>query len=325
MKKILVIRFSSIGDIVLTSPVVRCLHEQLDAELHFLSKKKFASILDANPHISKRFYLEDSLSEVVSLLKKENYDAVIDLHHNLRTWRVKSLLGKKSYSFPKLNLEKFLLVKLKINRMPNVHVVDRYFQAVEALGVKNDGRGLDFFIPAKDEVDVEKIGVKANGYLAFAIGGQFATKKMPEAKIIALCKQIPEKIVLLGGPEDAAIAKRIVEQSANTINACGLFNLNQSASIVKQSRVVVSHDTGSMHIAAAFQKRIVSIWGNTVPELGMTPYYGNQDVMQLQAQVLGLACRPCSKIGHQKCPKGHFKCMLQQDEQKIADWVIRQA
>ncbi len=321
VKKILVIRFSSIGDIVLTSPVVRCLHEQLGAEVHFLSKKRFASMLDHNPHISKRFYLEDSLSEVVSLLKKENYDAVIDLHHNLRTLRVKTALGKPNFSFPKLNLQKWLLVNMRINKLPKQHIVDRYFNAAEPLGVKNDGRGLDFFIPKKDEVDVGALGLRANEYVAFAIGGQFATKKMPEAKIIDLCKRINTKIVLLGGPEDAATAKHIVEQCANTINACGAFTLNQSASLVKQAKLMISHDTGLMHIAAAFQKKIVSVWGNTVPDFGMTPYYGSNPVEQLQAQVLGLSCRPCSKIGYQKCPKGHFRCMLDQDEQAIAEWV----
>ena len=93
---------------------------------------------------------------------------------------------------------------------------------------------------------------------------------------------------------------------------------NESAALIKLSSKVITHDTGLMHIAAAFKKEIVSVWGNTVPEFGMYPYYGDFSIWNQKFEILGLPCRPCTKIGYEKCPRGHFKCMLQQDDEKIA-------
>jgi ADP-heptose:LPS heptosyltransferase len=87
--------------------------------------------------------------------------------------------------------------------------------------------------------------------------------------------------------------------------------LNESADLVKKSKLIITHDTGLMHIAAAFKKKIISVWGNTVPEFGMYPYYGNSLAQNFQFEINGLRCRPCSKIGYAKCPRGHFKCMNQ--------------
>src|SRR5689334_7739334 len=112
--KFLVIRFSSIGDIVLTSPVVRCLKTQVaTAEVHYLTKQSFAPIFTANPYIDKMHYLQDNLDSIIETLKQEDFDYVIDLHHNLRTLKVKRALNKKTFSFNKLNIEKWLLTGLK--------------------------------------------------------------------------------------------------------------------------------------------------------------------------------------------------------------------
>ena len=146
--KFLVIRFSSIGDIVLTTPVVRCLKKQVvTAEVHYLTKKSFAKIFEANPYIDKVHYLENDLNAVIASLQQEDFDYVIDLHNNLRTKKVKQALKKQAFSFTKLNIQKWLLTALKINKMPAIHIVDRYLQTLESFGVKNDGAGLDYFIP----------------------------------------------------------------------------------------------------------------------------------------------------------------------------------
>jgi ADP-heptose:LPS heptosyltransferase len=113
---------------------------------------------------------------------------------------------------------------------------------------------------------------------------------------------------LLGGKEDAAIAEQVYQlHKNNTINLCGKLNLNQSASIIQQSHKVITSDTGLMHIAAAYKKDIISLWGNTIPEFGMGPYFAGKNSQILE--VKNLSCRPCSKLGYKKCPKGHFKCM----------------
>ncbi len=316
MPKVLVIRFSSIGDIVLTTPVVRCLKEQLGAEVHFCTKKGYYSLIEHNPYISKCLLLEDNLSSLIQLLKAENYDYVIDLHNNLRTRLVKLSLGKKAYSFNKLNWQKWLYVNFKINLLPKVHIVDRYMDTVKALNVHNDGRGLDYFIPEADLVKPEQLPeTYRNGYIAYAIGGQHTTKKLPPDKIIELCELANAPILLLGGKEDAATGNYVESyftsrnKKFSVYNVCGKYNLNQSASIIANARKVYTHDTGMMHIASALKKDIVSIWGNTTPAFGMYPYKTSFKVLENN----NLNCRPCSKIGYKECPKKHFKCMREID------------
>lgn len=323
--KILIIRFSSIGDIVLTTPVVRCAKLQLGAEIHFLTKKSFASVVQNNIYIDKIFTIQEHISEVKVALQSEHYNVVIDLHGNLRSLQVKRFLKTQSFTFNKINIHKWLITNFKINILPKKHIVDRYLECVEKLGVKNDHQGLDYFIPTKDEVAISdllgkstmlspiynnlniKKSESANFYVAFVIGAAHATKRLPEGKIVEICKKITQPIVLLGGKDETEIGERIAQQAGtHVINTCGQYNLNQSASIVKQSACVITHDTGLMHIAAAFQKKIVSIWGNTIPDFGMYPYFSKAIENNISIEVKNLACRPCSKIGHDTCPKGHF-------------------
>ena len=321
MSRILIIRFSSIGDIVLTSPVIRCLKLQLKAEVHFLTKKSFSGILLANPYIDKIHTIEKKVSEVLPELKTLNFDYIIDLHGNIRSRQIRSQLSAKSFSFSKLNIKKWLLVNLKINRLPDVHIVDRYMEAVTLLGVKNDEKGLDYFIP-KDIVLPSEVAALPPAFVAFAIGAAHATKRLPTKKIISICQKIKYPIVLLGGPDDSE-AGTAIAQAAGThiVNLCGKISLHQSAMVVQKSEVVITHDTGMMHIAAAFKKRIVSVWGNTVPEFGMTPYYPDNMDINTTIEVKNLSCRPCSKIGYETCPKGHFKCMQMIDEKEICNSI----
>jgi len=354
LKKILVIRFSSIGDIVLTTPVVRCLRQQLDAEVHYLTKRTFRTIVDPNPYIDKVFAIEKGVGEVLPALKAEGYNAVVDLHKNLRSLQVWLALWRTPfYTFDKLNWEKWLLVRFKVDRLPALHIVDRYLAAAAPLGVHNDSRGLDYFIPPGEEVDVGHwlsnteptdtestgngtfppvLGRRAevafptrppqpntestdtestnNGFLAFAIGAAHATKRLPAEQLIAVCRGIDRPVVLLGGPGDAETGTAVAAAAGpHVFNACGSLSLHQSASVLRQAAAVVTHDTGLMHIAAAFRKPIVSVWGNTVPAFGMYPYLPEAPPPAF-IEVEGLACRPCSKIGYQACPKGHFRCML---------------
>lgn len=321
-KKILIIRFSSIGDIVLTTPVIRCIHEQVPgAEIHFLSKYAFHAVLENNPYIHKRYYLQHSWELLIHQLRDEQYDFIIDLHHNLRSLRIKNALGNIPHSaFHKLNWEKWLLTAFKINRLPDLHIVDRYLATAAPLGVVNDGRGLDYFISDAHHVQPADLPVaQLSGYIAVVIGAAHATKQLPLEKLQQLCALIPHPLVLLGGKEDRAMGDAIAAVDPIKIyNAAGKFSLNESADLVRRAKLVITHDTGLMHIAAAFKKKIISIWGNTVPAFGMTPYYGDHAIANRIFQVDGLSCRPCSKIGHKKCPKGHFKCMQLLDMQAIA-------
>lgn len=325
--KILILRFSSIGDIVLTTPVIRCLKKKFpNAEIHYATKKSFHSIIQHNPYISKVHLLNDSFMALVSELKKERFDYVIDLHHNQRTLILKSLLGVKSFSFDKLNFEKWLMVNFKINRLPDKHIVDRYLESCETLEVENDGEGLVYLISKQDEVDLKTLPEAFhNGYIGWVIGAKQNTKKFPSEKIIRVINQLVYPVVLLGGKEDEAEGERIKKAIANhelqITNACGKFSLNQSASLVRQAKVVVTNDTGLMHIAAAFKKPIISIWGNTIPEFGMSPYFGNHQIPNSRFKITNLDCRPCSKLGYDSCPKGHFNCMNLHDEKLLAEKI----
>ena len=310
--KFLIIRFSSIGDIVLTTPVIRCLKKQQpNAEVHFLTKESFAAIVENNPYVDKVHLLAHSWELMVEEIKKENYDYIIDLHHNLRTLRLKKELGIRSFVFDKLNVKKWIYTNLKWNLMLDLHIVDRYMKTVESLGVVNDGEGLDYFIPAKDEVKQKDIPASHHaGYIGIVIGAAHFTKKMPVDKLKELCSKINHPVILLGGKEDAENGRQIASvDPVKVYNACGKFALNESADLVRQSKLIITHDTGLMHIAAAFRKPIISVWGNTVPQFGMHPYYGKYQIQNLKSEILNLKCRPCSKIGFSKCPRGHFKCM----------------
>ena len=322
--KVLVIRFSSIGDIVLTTPVVRGLKTELDCEVHYCTKESYKSLVSGNPYIDKVLVLDSSLDDLILRIREEKYDYIVDLHNNIRTRIISFRTGIKAFSFNKLNVQKWLMVNLKINKLPGLHIVDRYMETVKQLGVKGDPLGLDYFIPAEDEISIDWLPEShREEYVVYAIGGQHETKKLPLDRMIELCDRMNKPIVLIGGKEDVETGDKVeqfftgevsdsvladlkaLNKKTKVFNACGKFNINQSASIIKKAKYVFTHDTGMMHIAAAFKKQVFSIWGNTIPEFGMYPYRTRFLVFENKS----LSCRPCSKIGYDKCPKGHFKCM----------------
>jgi len=281
-------------------------------------------MMEANPYIDKIHYLEDSLGDLISELKKERFDFIIDLHNSIRTTIIKLKLGVKSRAYDRLHWQRFLLTNFQINFMPNCHVVDRYFAAAAPLGIENDHEGLDYYIPEKDEVEIEWLPESfRKGYVAYVIGATGRTKILPFEKMVELCDRINKPVILVGGKEDIEAGDRLekffnskassleVEAGLQLLgkktlifNACGKFNLSQSAWLVKNAEVVFGHDTGLTHIAAAFKKTIFSIWGGTVPN-NFYPYGTRFFLLENKS----LKCRPCSKSGRSKCPKGHFKCM----------------
>ncbi len=320
--KFLVIRFSSIGDIVLTSPVVRGLKQQVpDSEVHFVTKQKHAGLVTSNPYIDKVHLLDENINELITQLEQEDFDYIIDLHQNFRSNRIKRSLKAPSFSVDKLNFQKWLMVQFKINRLPHRHIVDRYLAATSVFDVKDDGEGLDYFIPEEEAFNREELPeMFRNGYVAFVIAGTFSTKKLPVEKVVEICRNISYPVILLGGRCEKEAGEQVLAQSnGNVLNYTGKISLNQSASLVRDANIVLSNDTGLMHIAAAFKKKILSFWGNTISEFGMVPYRTNNASLQLE--VKDLKCRPCSKLGYQKCPKKHFKCMNDIDTGLAIRWI----
>lgn len=310
---------------MLTTPVIRCLRKKYpEATIHFLCKTSFATILESNPYLDKVLHFQKDISSILPQLKKEGYTDVVDLHKNLRSIILRNALRVDSHTFHKANWAKWLIVNLKIDRLPKVHIVDRYMAAVKELDVDYDGEGLDYFIPEKEQFKPADFGLDPQTpFLTFAIGAAHATKRLPLEKIAAICSSLSQKIVLIGGPSEKSIGTQIAADLTHVINTCGSLNLHQSADAVRQSTMVITHDTGMMHIAAAFRKKIVSVWGNTIPGFGMYPFYPDDVSLNESIGVLGLSCRPCSKIGFAQCPKGHFRCMNDIDTEEVRAAVLR--
>ena len=300
MKNILVIRFSSIGDIVLCSPVVRHLKAN-GHRVSMVTKSSFKALWKNNPYIDELILVDDITGDVLSDLKKKSFDIVVDLHHNSRSNKIKRALSVKHYTVNKSNVNKALLVWLKSKSFASTHIVERYLDTISDLIKERDEKGLDFFV----DKPTEKIeDILLNKYAVYVIGGQHKGKMMSEGRMIELCKQVSVPLYLLGGPEDRDCGERIeaaVSENGKVINLAGKLSLMDSINILKQASFVISHDTGLMHIASAYDKNIISLWGATTPELGFSPYKPGEYSVMLQVPHW---LRPTSKLGKQRFSKG---------------------
>lgn len=326
-KHILVIRFSSIGDIVLTSPIVRALKFRFpEAKIFFLTQEKFVDLVKANPNIDQVIAYKNNFWITLFALKKIHFDIIIDAHFKLRSLLITLFFPFTSvYRYSKLNFEKWLAVQWKKNRLPDIHLVDRYFNALAPLNIKNDGLGLDFFIAPETSMTSQSIlSMLPEKYIVGAIGAQYNTKKMLLSQWDLLLKKINVPVVLIGGAPEEKDALQLAKGKNSTINLCNKTTLQQSAFLIKHAQLVIAHDSGMMHIAAAFKKPLLSIWGNTIPEFGMFPYFGQQQVVEYRAEVKGLTCRPCSKIGFSSCPQQHFACMNKQGLEAMIQFINAQ-
>jgi ADP-heptose:LPS heptosyltransferase len=324
--KILLIRFSSIGDIVLTFPVIKTIRKAFpEAKIHFASKKNAETLLFGAEGIDKFHFLSDSFVDFKKEIKEESFDHIIDLHNNLRTKRLTFGLSGKIARFDKLNLRKWLLTRFKWNTLPNTHVVDRYLATLKGMGiVQVDAPENYFSIPSAFQINIsERFPVLDKNFVAIAIGAQYKTKRVPKEKWVEIIHEMLDHIIIIGGEMDREVGDFLVDAFPNKVmvNSSGQFNILESASIVSQAKSLLTNDTGMMHIAACFDTQIISIWGNTTPEFGMSPYRPVKNQSDQIFQVEGLSCRPCSKIGFQECPKKHFQCMTMQDAKVIASSV----
>jgi len=322
--RILVIRFSSIGDIVLTTPVFRLLKARFpDAEIHWVTKASFAGVLDGNPNIDQvwKWDVESERSE----LKKNSFDFVVDLQKNARSRQVKWMfLGTPNATIAKENLKKIIWVVFKQHRLRKFSWLskwlesrsfsDRCIDVLRVFGVEKDHQGLDFHIDSIDENEViSKLGAVTN-FVCLSLGGSFFTKRLPRHKWQELIKGLNQNVVFIGGNSDMeeafGLEKELLSNNFqfNLVNLVGKLSLKESAAVVKLSEGVITGDTGMLHISAALGKDIQLLWGNTIPEFGMVPPIKNGTSL-IQNEVTGLGCRPCSKLGFDACPNGHFKCM----------------
>ncbi|MDG2455254.1 MAG: glycosyltransferase family 9 protein [Bacteroidia bacterium] len=315
--KILVIRFSSIGDIVLTTPVLRWLHTQRSAEVHYLTKPSFASLVENNPNVNKVHVLDDDIGRTIADLKHENFDLVVDLHKNIRSKKIRKSLTTQYLTFNKLNIQKWLFVNFKINVLPKKHIVDRYAEALKTLELDTSDRSIDYHFPANYSFDLVPLNLVKKDYICIVIGGTYTTKQIPVSITLSLIKRLNKRIVLLGGGQsDKLKADKIVCLSQDTpINLVDKLAITDTAFVIQQSAGIITSDTGLMHIASAFDIPIQTLWGNTSPDFGMYAYRSHADT--ITNHIVNLDCQPCSKLGSNECPRGHLDCMLKQDVEQI--------
>ncbi len=269
-------------------------------------------MLYSNPYVDRFWVLEDNLLVLLKQLKNEHFDLVIDLHKNLRSLLFKFFLGIKFLSYDKLNLSKWLMTSFKINKLPSIHLVDRYFNALTTLGIKNDGKGLDFFIK-KNDIPFFKRYQMSTKFIVGVLGAAHYTKTIPLSKWRELIPKLNYTIILIGGKKEMQAGSILENEFPNLVfSYAGKLDIQESAEWMQYADFVVTPDTGMMHIAAALDKPMITLWGNTIPHFGMFPYFKNGSNKELRMEVVGLDCRPCSKIGFQECPKKHFRCMHDQ-------------
>ncbi len=326
LHKTLIIRFSSIGDIVLSSLLVRTLRDRFpEAEIDYLVKSEYADLVHHNPHISHvlQFSPADGLSGHRQRIRSAEYDMIIDIHDSLRS-RYLCFGHPNVVRINKRKLARFLLVRTKLNLYNSFggspSVAERYLETVEPLGVKNDGKGLELFLgevaASRADAVLKESGVPDDTPLIGICPTSRHFNKMWQAKGFSevgamLAQSHSCSVVVFGSTEEAGPCAVVVEMikalqpQLQVLNLAGRLSLLETAAVMDRCSVVVSNDSGLMHIAAARQRKVVAVFGPTVQELGFFPYGTISTVVEHES----LSCRPCTHIGLPNCPLGHFKCM----------------
>lgn len=332
MKKILVIRLSSLGDVVLAAPILYALRKQLGVEVHLLTKPKMGDLLHGGEAVDKFFTWGEA--GLFGALKAEKYDGVLDLHCNFRSYWVRVLLWlTTAVGYNKKRWMRWLFVNTKSARYQVSHVQERYLEAANRL-MKRLGCGrietMDWAVGLPtasnllegEQAVVQGDAVKVGGvdckdsYGIAILGGTYETKKIPKSIWKQVFEQDQRKWCLIGGPNEKALATELVQEfGGQLINGVGVFDLKTSLRWIAQSAVVVGGDTGFTHVAATLKKPLLVIWGSTDPGLGFAPGHGQDHVYHLLAN--DLSCHPCSKLGFDACPKGHFRCMEGHSPQEL--------
>jgi lipopolysaccharide heptosyltransferase II len=315
---ILAVRFSSIGDILLTTPLlraIRCAHP--GARLTVLTKREYVPLLSHNPHLHRVLGMAPgrSLLSMAMELRGDRYSHLLDLHDNLRSRALRVLVPGRWRSYPKHRLARAWLIRAKRNRYRDRRpVAERYFVAARDLGVQPDGGPPEFFLgrEAHEQVSawLTSVGFAHHrDIVAVAPGAAHATKRWPLEHWRALVERVSAagvSVVVVGGPHDADLGAALVTGSNGGVaNAAGIFGLQGTGALLRRARVVVSGDTGVMHMATGVGTPVVALFGPTVEAFGFFPYTHKASVVELP-----LPCRPCTSQGSARCPLGHHRCMI---------------
>ncbi len=317
-KRILIIRLSSIGDVLLATPFIRQTRISFpDAAIDFVVKKKFIDLIKYNPHLHKIYSIDENegisgLWRLRKKLLKNEYDYIFDLHNNIRSRILTFNANSQVFRIKKDKLKRALLVYLKINTYKTVlPIPERYLKVGEKAGVKDDLNGLEIFWKNHIEEGLLSIfdrGFLQKGYVVIAPGAGFKTKQWLPNYFKDLIKKLVSakniNIILLGGQKEAKSFEAL-RISDKVFNLAGELSLLETAIVISKAKFLVSNDSGLMHLATAVNTPVLAIFGSTVKELGFFPFRSEHKICENE----NLWCRPCSHIGRNFCPLFHFKCM----------------
>lgn len=329
--KILIIRFSSIGDILLTSPFIRQVRNKYpQAQIDYVVKSKFSELIRYNPHLNNIYEFGDPPADPLSILVKrinlEKYSFIFDLHNNIRSNIVRHRIrANKKYHIRKNKFEQKLLIWFKKNRYGKITPIpERYLAVGKACGIEDDKKGLEFFWPKQTE---QKVREKLNQagldlekpIIGLVPGAGFFTKRWPLEYFAELSNRIYKsyQIVVLGGKNETGLGE-VLASNQKIHNFAGKLSLLETGIAISLMNLVISNDSGLMHMATAVNTPVVALFGSSVKELGFFPYRGKSLVLENQ----DLNCRPCSHIGREDCPQDHFKCMREISPGRVYDSVM---
>ena len=314
--KILVVRFSSIGDIILTTPILRCLKSQLDCDIDFLTKRSYQNLLLSNTNIRDIYTLNEKTNDIINFLRNKEYDIIIDLQSNLRSLKIRLGLKVKSFVVKKLNIKRYILIYFGINLLNN-HIVDRYFKTVRNLKVYNDNKGIDYILSNETKLKFKT----DKDYISWCIGGTYEAKKLSVKQISSVINKLNTDVVLIGGAAEKKMAAEIIKNtiSKKVLSFCGEISIEESALLIKKSKLFLTNDTGMMHIASAFNSPIISFWGCTKPSLGFSAYMPNKKSENI---IIEITKRPCSKHG-KNCRFQSKGCIKDIDYTTICKTITR--
>jgi len=315
--RFLIIRLGSIGDIILTTPLIRALRKAYPNSLiDYLVKEEFLELLQNNPHIDNVYSINSGhgLKEILKWRKKiisNEYTSILDLHRSIRSilmtiWLTRVELGK----FNKNLFKRIVLVKLGINLYKQISpVTQRYFEAAQRYDLVDDGLGTELFHDGKIPTTIANTPESKN-FIVMAPGAGYFTKRWPPEYFAKLADKLIEKynaeVYLIGSAADKEVCNEIRKSMNNDVHdLSGLYSILETAAIIDACDALITNDSGMMHVAVSQKKPVLAFFGSTTEELGFFPYGEKYKVLENKY----LNCRPCSHVGRNKCPKRHFKCM----------------
>lgn len=319
LNKILICRLSSLGDILLVTPVIDEIKKQNpQVQIDFMIKEKFVESIYYNPNIENIIKYQDySFTKLRKKISSENYDLILDFQNNLRTQLIFSLIRTRKKSIRKPTLKKLLLVKFKINLLQENFSIPNLYATTAEVKLSNESR-LSFY----DESGRLTRNDEKKNIIGFCPGARHFTKIWPESYFADLGKLLNQsglKVYLFGGKMEREICRRLQSQIPNSIDYSTENDLYQTARQMKSCDLIVTNDSALMHLASAINIPIVAIFGSSVKNFGFTPF----NVKNIIVENSDLKCRPCSHIGRKVCPQKHFKCMLNIKPNSVFDEVLR--